>query len=90
MRSGSWCFITGYARIRIKKSHHDTPADDPYYIWTGTCPANCALSLRHKAAFVDFTGQAKIRRRTKQSGFRQLRIVLQLADGTAGETVVNA
>ena len=74
--------LHGPGKNGIKKSHHDKPADDPYYIWTGTCPANCALSLRHKAAFVDLTGQAKIRWRAKQSGFRQLRIILQLADGT--------
>lgn len=74
--------LHGPGKNGIKKSHHDTPADDPYYIWTGTCPANCALSLRHKSAFVDLTGLAKIRWRAKQSGFRQLRIILQLADGT--------
>jgi hypothetical protein len=74
--------LHGPGKNEIKKSHHDTPADDPYYIWTGTCPANCALSLRHKSAFVDLTGLAKIRWRAKQSGFRQLRIILQLADGT--------
>jgi len=74
--------LHGPGKNEIKKSHHDTPADDPYYIWTGTCPANCALSLRHKSAFVDLTGLAKIRWRAKQSGFRQLRVILQLADGT--------
>ena len=27
----------------IKKSHHDKPADDPYYIWSGTCTGNWAV-----------------------------------------------
>jgi hypothetical protein len=72
----------GPGKAGIKKSHHDKPADDPFYIWSGECPANWAVSLRHKAALVDLSGQAKIRWRTKQAGFRQLRIILKLADGT--------
>jgi hypothetical protein len=74
--------LYGPGKSGIKKSHHDKPADDPYYIWMGECPANCALSLRHKSGFVDLTGQAKIRWRSKQSGFHALRIILKLADGT--------
>jgi hypothetical protein len=65
--------LYGPARASIKKSHHDAPADDPYYIWSGDCQANWAVSLRHKSALVDLTGLAKIRWRSKQSGFRQLR-----------------
>lgn len=71
----------GPGKANIRKSHHDKPADDPYYVWSGECPANWALSLRHKTALVDLTGQAKIRWRSKQAGFRQLRIILKLADG---------
>lgn len=71
----------GPGKAGIRKSHHDKPADDPYYIWSGECPANWAVSLRHKTAQVDLTGQAKIRWRSKQAGFRQLRILLKLADG---------
>lgn len=66
----------------IRKSHHDTPKDDPYYVWLGSCPSNCAISLRHRDAFVDLTGLARIKWRTKQTGFRQLRLTLKLADGT--------
>jgi hypothetical protein len=73
--------LHGPGRQGIKKSHHDQPADDPYYIWFGECKANCAISLRHKSALVDLTGQAKIRWRSKQSGFRQLRILLKTAGG---------
>ena len=74
--------VHGPGKSGIRKSHHDTPADDPYYLWMGECPANCAVSLRHKSAMVDLTGQAKIRWRTKQTGFHQLRIILKLADGS--------
>lgn len=72
----------GPAEALIKKSHHDRPADDPYYIWSGECDRAWAISLRHKAARIDLTGQAKIRWRAKQSGFRQLRVIVRLADGT--------
>jgi hypothetical protein len=74
--------VYGPGKDGIKKSHHDAPKDDPFYIWTGTCAGNCAIALRHKEAYVDLAGLAKIRWRTKQSGFRQVRLILKLADGT--------
>ena len=74
--------LYGPGREGIRKSHHDTPADDPYYIWTGLCNGNCAITLRHKNSYADLTGQAKIRWRAKQAGFRSLRIIVKLADGT--------
>jgi hypothetical protein len=73
--------LYGPGRTVIKKSHHDRPADDPYYIWSGLCPLNWAVTLKHKDAFADLTGQAKLRWRAKQAGFRQLRIILKLAGG---------
>jgi hypothetical protein len=72
----------GPGEAGIKKSHHDRPADDPYYVWSGTAPQNWAVSLRHARHRVDLSGQAKIRWRSKQSGFRELRVILKLADGT--------
>ena len=53
--------LYGPARASIKKSHHDTPADDPYYIWSGECQANWAVTWGFKSnhsgganfAFVD-------------------------------------
>lgn len=74
--------LHGPGKEGIKKSHHDQPADDPYYVWSGNAEGNWAVSLRHKSQMVDLTGQAKIRWRTRQGGFRLLRIVLKLADGT--------
>jgi hypothetical protein len=71
----------GPAEAKIKKSHHDQPADDPFYIWSGDADGTWAVSLRHNKSQIDLTGQAKIRWRAKQSGYRQLRIVLKLADG---------
>ena len=65
----------------IKKRHHRTAAD-PYYIWSGAAPANCALTLRHREAYANLRGRSKIRWRTLESEFRRLHIVLRLADGT--------
>ena len=74
--------LHGPAREQIKKSHHDKPADDPFYIWSGECTSNWAVSVRHRSSSVDLTGQAKVRWRAKQSGFRALRLIVKLADGS--------
>mgnify|MGYP005844573711 CR=1 FL=1 len=66
----------------LKKSHHDQPADDPYYFWSGTAEGNWVASLRHRAGYADLTGLARIRWRAKQAGFHELRVALKLADGT--------
>jgi len=71
----------GPGEAGIKKSHHDKPADDPYYIWSGEAGGNWALALRHQKSQVDLTGLAKIRWRSKQAGFRLLRIILKAANG---------
>ncbi len=74
--------LHGPGASALKKSHHDKPADDPYYLWSGQAEGNWAMSLRHRTMDADLTGLAKIRWRTKQAGFRQLRIIVKLADGT--------
>ena len=71
----------GPGEAGIKKSHHDRPADDPYYIWSGEAEGNWALSLRNQKSHLDLTGLAKIRWRSKQAGFRMLRIVLKTSGG---------
>lgn len=74
--------VHGPGKAGIKKSHHDKPADDPFYIWSGTANGNWAVTLRHRSLLADLRGMAKIRWRSKQAGFRQLRIVLGLAGGS--------
>jgi len=74
-------FRYGPGEAGIKKSHHDQPADDPWYIWSGEAPGNWAIALRHKRAWVDLTGLAKVRWRSKQAGFRQLRLIVKQANG---------
>ena len=74
--------LYGPARDAIKKSNHPHIPNDPYYIWSGECKANWAVGLRHRDRWVDLTGgDAKIRIGCKQSGFRQLRIILKLSTG---------
>ena len=74
--------LHGPGRDVIKKSNHDKPVDDPFYIWSGLCEGNWMVSLTPRNSLMDLTGHAKIRWRSKQAGFRQLRIVLELEDGT--------
>lgn len=62
----------------VKKSHHDQPADDPYYIWSGDTTSPWAVSLRHRGGPIDLSGPARIRWRAKQSGFHELRPIVQV------------
>lgn len=66
----------------IKKSNHEKPVDDPFYVWSGLCIGNWAVTLKHKDFYADLTGYAKIKWRSKQAGFRELRIILKLGDGS--------
>jgi hypothetical protein len=74
--------LYGPGKDGMKKSHHDAPADDPFYIWDGTCSGNCAATLRDKTAYADLRGLAKIRWRTEQTGFRRLHVIVKLAGGS--------
>jgi hypothetical protein len=59
-----------------------SPKDDPTFIYTGPCMTPCALALRDRNHYMDLTGLAKLRWRTKQTGFHLLRPIVKLADGT--------
>jgi hypothetical protein len=72
--------VIGPGAGSIKKSHHDQPADDPYYVWSGDATGTWAVALRHRAAVLDLSGGA-IRWRSRQSGFRHLHPIVQLEDG---------
>lgn len=74
--------LYGPGRAGVRKSHHDKPPDDPYYVWSGQCQGNWAVTLRHKESLADLTGHARIRWRSEQSGFRRLHIILKLANGS--------
>jgi hypothetical protein len=66
----------------IRKSHHVQPADDPYYVWSGLCLGNWAVTFKSKSAYADLSEYAKIIWRSRQSGLKNLHIILKLADGT--------
>lgn len=72
----------GNGQDSLKKSHHAKPLDDPYYLWSGLCLDTWAVTFKHKKAFADLSAYAKIKWRTKQAGFHELRIILKLSDGT--------
>jgi len=74
--------LYGKDKGQLKKSHHDTPKDDPYYVWSGLCKSTWAVTLKHRSKYVDLSKFGKIKWRSKQSGFRQLRIALKLSNGT--------
>ena len=61
---------------------HAQPTVDPTYVWTALCLSNCAVALRDKTNYMDLSGFASIRWRTKQAGFHMLRPIVKLADGT--------
>lgn len=74
--------LYGAGADSIKKSHHDRPSDDPYYIWSGLCLENWAVTLKSKKSYADLSEYSKIVWRSKQVGFRCLHVILKLADGT--------
>lgn len=74
--------LYGPGKDSVKKSHHDTPADDPYYIWSGITTDSWALTLKLKEGLLDLSDHARVVWRSKQSGFRELRVILKQEDGS--------
>jgi hypothetical protein len=75
--------LYGPGSVDVRIVHHQSPKDDPTYIWSGSAPANWVLTIRDRKNYVDLSSPvAKIRWRTKEAGFHLLRPVLKLADGT--------
>jgi hypothetical protein len=74
--------LYGSAKQEMRKSHHDQPDDDPYYVWSGLCQGKWAATLKHSGSLVDLSEFSIIRWRSKQSGFRKLHIILKLEDGS--------
>lgn len=74
--------LYGPAADSIRKSHHEQPEDDPYYVWSGAADGNWAVTLKNSSAYVDLSEYSKVVWRSKQSGLRCLHLILKLADGT--------
>lgn len=66
----------------IKKSNHEAPVDDPFYVWSGLSQGNWAVTLKKTGKLVDLSEYSKIVWRSKQSGMRCLHLVLKLEDGS--------
>jgi hypothetical protein len=73
--------LYGPGKDHMRKSHHDTPADDPFYVWSGLSTGNWAITLRKSDSYVNLTGKSKLRWRTMQTGLRQLHVIIKLSDG---------
>ena len=66
----------------VKKSFHDARAWDPHYVWSGLARNPWAVSLSLAGGgLMDLSGTATLRWRTRQSGFRALRAVIELDGG---------
>jgi hypothetical protein len=72
--------LYGPAQDSIKKRHHGTAAD-AWYVYSGFCRSNWALALSNKKVYADLRGDAVIRCRVRNSGFRELHLIIQTASG---------
>jgi hypothetical protein len=73
--------LYGIGKDSLKKSNHEKPVDDPYYVWSGPCLGNWMVTLKHSSQNVDLRDYAKVKFRSKQAGLRELRITLKLNNG---------
>ena len=64
----------------LKKRHHGD-ASEPYYVYSGFCRSNWALALSPRTYYLDLSHNAMVRIRIKNSGFRQLHLIIQSASG---------
>ncbi len=58
-----------------------SPLDDPTFVFWGPCNTPCALAFRDRNNYVDLTDLAKIKWRTKQTGFHHMQLIVKTADG---------
>jgi len=54
---------------------------NPIHTWSGLCGAGCTFSLKHRDAFADLSGAARIMVQSKTSGFHKIHPFIKLADG---------
>jgi len=71
--------LHGPGRDMIKKSHHEAPPDDPWYVWSGQCGGTWAVTLSKRGALVDLT-DGGVGWRTKNFD-RVLHVVVGLENG---------
>lgn len=54
---------------------------NPIHTWSGLCGAGCTFAFRHRDAYADLTGAARIMVQSKTSGFHRIHPFIKLADG---------
>jgi len=59
-----------------------SPESTGEILFSGLCLSTCAIALRDKDNYMDLSGIARMRWRTRQSGFHILHPIVKLADGT--------
>ncbi|HSI77237.1 MAG TPA: hypothetical protein VK957_15150 [Lunatimonas sp.] len=74
--------LYGAAKDHLKKSNHPEIPNDPYYVWSGLCEGNWAMALSHGDFNLDLSGEGTVKWLSRQTGFRVLRVLLELSDGT--------
>jgi len=86
--------LHGPGSLGLKKSHHSEIAGEPYYIWSGKCEGNWALSLRHKRLLINLKETGTVRWCSKQSGGHRLKLIVKslagpwmVSDQSAGPSV---
>ncbi|MEY4640826.1 MAG: hypothetical protein RLZZ227_820 [Pseudomonadota bacterium] len=67
--------ITGVA---VGEPGYDT---NPIHTWSGLCGAGCTFAFRHRDAYADLSGAARIMVQSKTSGFHKIHPFIKLADG---------
>jgi hypothetical protein len=68
--------ITG---VPVGQSGYDA---NPIHTWSGLCGAGCTFALRHRDAYADLSGAARIMVQSKTSGFHKIHPFIKLADGS--------
>ncbi len=68
--------VTG---IAVGGEGYDT---NPIHTWSGLCGAGCTFAFRHRDAYADLTGSARIMVQSKTSGFHKIHPFIKLADGS--------
>lgn len=54
---------------------------NPIHTWSGLCGAGCTFAFKHRDAYADLTGAARIMVQSKTSGFHRIHPFIKLADG---------
>ena len=74
--------VHGLGPPLVKKSFHDAREWDPHYVWSGLAKSPWAVSLSlADGGVMDLGGTATVRWRSRQSGFRALRAIVEAEAG---------